>query len=201
MNKNKSESGFTIVEMLVVISIIGILVTVAGIGYGSVQQSARDSVRLSDLGQIELALNLYRQENGHFPFESAGYSGSDLVGIICTDPEVCDAERLNTPINILIASHLGPVADPLHNETGSSDERYWYYYDGRKNCNEDYHVVTLHARQMEVESNINVGQLVDRCPAFNGSAGEGQGISPSHRTAQLRILEYLERTGSAGVNW
>ena len=52
----KTKSGFTIVELLIVIVVIGILATVTIAIYNGIQQRARDNIRKADLAAIEKAL-------------------------------------------------------------------------------------------------------------------------------------------------
>jgi prepilin-type N-terminal cleavage/methylation domain-containing protein len=59
--------AFTIIELLVVISIIGILVSFVTITYNSVTKRARDSERRNDLHQIKTALVNYSVDNHHYP--------------------------------------------------------------------------------------------------------------------------------------
>lgn len=59
--------GFTLVELLVVISIIGILATIVIASYTGAQAKARDTQRINDLDDIKYALILYKQDNGSFP--------------------------------------------------------------------------------------------------------------------------------------
>lgn len=198
MVRKLSTSGFTLVETIVVVGIIGILASVALFTFGDAREQARDNTRINDLQQIRLALETYKADHGHYPFETDGYSGGDS-GAICTDPDVCSSARLNEPINEYLATVMGTgVRDPRHNEGGGT--QYWYYYDGRKNCNSDYYVVTLHARTMETETYRNVDELVGRCPEFNNNANEGGGLTQG--TAHVIIMEYLDRsTGSPGEDW
>lgn len=60
-------SGFTLVELLVVISIITLLATIGYATYSNAQIAARDGRRKEDLRDLQVALELYRQKNGHFP--------------------------------------------------------------------------------------------------------------------------------------
>lgn len=65
--KKIKKLGFTLVELLVVISIIGILSAVLAGGYVNSQKSARDAARKINLKSISDALNQYYADNGVFP--------------------------------------------------------------------------------------------------------------------------------------
>ncbi len=72
MNKIKSKQGFTLIEILIVIAIIGILASVAIIGLGGSRVKARDSKKISELAQIRNGLELYFTTCGHYPGGGAG---------------------------------------------------------------------------------------------------------------------------------
>jgi prepilin-type N-terminal cleavage/methylation domain-containing protein len=57
------KKGFTLLELLIVISIIGILVTVAAASYSSAQKKARNSRRMSDMQAIQNAAEQYYSDN------------------------------------------------------------------------------------------------------------------------------------------
>jgi len=69
--KNKSK-GFTLIELLVVISIISILASIVTISAGSFRANARDVKRVTDLNQIQSALELYFDFNGEYPQTPGG---------------------------------------------------------------------------------------------------------------------------------
>lgn len=73
----KFRKAFTLVELLIVVIIIGILATLIVVSYNGARAKARDSVRKTDLRNIETAMNRYYLEfNTYFVKNKAGtYSG------------------------------------------------------------------------------------------------------------------------------
>ncbi len=69
----KSKSGFTIIELLVVVSVIAILVGITMLAYSGVQAKSRDSRRKTDIANIIKALEVYYDDNGQYP----GASGTN----------------------------------------------------------------------------------------------------------------------------
>ena len=62
--------GFTLAEVLVVVSIIGVLASLIAVNVTSSQARARDSRRQADLQNIAGALELYRATNRAYPLEA-----------------------------------------------------------------------------------------------------------------------------------
>ncbi|MCW9054697.1 MAG: prepilin-type N-terminal cleavage/methylation domain-containing protein [Candidatus Pacebacteria bacterium] len=60
---NKRISGFTILELLVVVAIIGIMTSIALFMLTDAREKGRDSRRFDDLAQIKNALELYSSDN------------------------------------------------------------------------------------------------------------------------------------------
>lgn len=59
--------GFTIVELVIVIAVIGILATISILGFGRYQADARDARRASSASVIVEALEKYHDINGEYP--------------------------------------------------------------------------------------------------------------------------------------
>lgn len=62
-----NSKGFTLLELLVVIAIISLLSTLAVIALGSAREKARDSKRISDLREVQSALEYYYLEHNEYP--------------------------------------------------------------------------------------------------------------------------------------
>ncbi|HDS11845.1 MAG TPA: type II secretion system protein [Candidatus Wirthbacteria bacterium] len=63
----KKQSGFTMVELLVVITIIGFLSTLVLNSLGQARLKARDSRRLADINSLYTAIYLYYENNYRYP--------------------------------------------------------------------------------------------------------------------------------------
>lgn len=89
IKKTRHQSGFSLLELLVVIGIIGILVGIGAISYTSAQTRARDSRRRGDVDAIGKALEqYYAQNNGSYPISTTctGFA-TYLAGGEPTDPK------------------------------------------------------------------------------------------------------------------
>jgi prepilin-type N-terminal cleavage/methylation domain-containing protein len=65
--RNKNQRGFTLIEMLVVIAIIGLLASVVLLALNSARSKSRDAKRAADVRQIMTALELYFNDCGSYP--------------------------------------------------------------------------------------------------------------------------------------
>jgi len=69
---DRFSSGFTLIELLVVIAIIGILSSVVLASLNSARVKGRDARRISDVKQMQLALELYYDTNQSYPVTASG---------------------------------------------------------------------------------------------------------------------------------
>lgn len=185
------------------IAIIGILGLAGNVAYNEVQKAARDEIRVTELDQIALAVTGYKAEFGHYPLEEdgySGYSGSDFcasAGLIVNDRDVttCDGTEGNAdatlnPINNLIDDYAGMrPQDPTHSDSGavagSWGDNYYYYYNARRDCNEDYDIVTVSAQRMETDKYTNANELRNTvCPDLGPEGG-------ANNMSYIKIIEYL----------
>lgn len=69
---DRKQTGFTIVELLIVIVIIGILAAIVIVAYNGITGRAKDNQRASDLASVQKLLELYYTDNGGYPKCSGG---------------------------------------------------------------------------------------------------------------------------------
>lgn len=63
----RKESGFTIVELLIVIVVIGILAALVITTFSGIQKKARDSERQTDINAVHGQVEAYYAQNGKYP--------------------------------------------------------------------------------------------------------------------------------------
>ena len=63
----KKQHGFTIVELLIVIVVIGILAAITIVAFNGIQTRAKNTSRINELAQWSKLFQLYKAEHGQFP--------------------------------------------------------------------------------------------------------------------------------------
>jgi general secretion pathway protein G len=80
-----NKKGFTLIELLVVIAIIGLLSTLAVVALGNARVKARDAKRMSDLKQIQTALELFYTDQNQYPPTGPGATGQGTQSTVNLD--------------------------------------------------------------------------------------------------------------------
>lgn len=75
--------GFTLVELIVTVTILGVLTTISFVSLGGYSKNARDSVRVSDIANIEKSFRIYSAKNSsQYPLSGSGknvtFSGTTI---------------------------------------------------------------------------------------------------------------------------
>lgn len=130
--------GFTIIELLVVVAILGILASIILATTGPMRAKARDARRVSDLEQIFTALTLYYDDHGKLPFEdwcriqqgcspdydNAAASSGDFITYTPTGNI-----KLWSELGAELSPYLSELpVDPLNNGNLFSNGLYSYHY-------------------------------------------------------------------------
>jgi len=122
--KQLKQQGFTLFELLVVIAIIGLLSSMTTYFVNNARIRARDARRLSDMRQIQSALEMYYDDNLYYPQIKQARTGDEVDGCGPDDGEPqgkwC---TLFTALSDYIAK---PIQDPKGLQT---DFRYYYDAD------------------------------------------------------------------------
>ena len=96
----RKESGFTIIELLIVIAIIGILATLVLTNFQGAQAKGRDTVRKNDINSLYQKLEEYFNENGSYPsnaLTAATFPGIDAGALLdSNNPAVTIASTFTT---------------------------------------------------------------------------------------------------------
>jgi prepilin-type N-terminal cleavage/methylation domain-containing protein len=129
--KSKSK-GFTIVELLIVIVVIGILATLVIVTFTGIQKKARDSQRQTDINALDSHIEAFYASNGYYPnltdMQSPSFISGNLKGLdqaALADP--------NTPAGDIDGTHTGIK--------GTADSKHYGYKvtqsDGTTSCESD----------------------------------------------------------------
>jgi len=113
--------GFTLIEVLVVIAIIGILATVALMSFTGTRAKARDSKRKADLHQVQTALGVFYDTRGTYPTSTSVWNASSPDYGAASTTGSADynalAPYLAENIAILPMDPLNPTNNPGINDT------------------------------------------------------------------------------------
>lgn len=67
IRQDHKKRGFTIVELLIVVVVIGILASIVVVAYNGVTKQAGDAAVRNDLSQVAKKLEIYKAQNGRYP--------------------------------------------------------------------------------------------------------------------------------------
>jgi prepilin-type N-terminal cleavage/methylation domain-containing protein len=93
--RNLNSKGFTIVELLIVIVVIGILALLVITTYSGIQAKARNSKRASDVKSLQTQIEAYFSQNGYYPSRANMNDGTWLS----TNMKSLDQNALIDPSN------------------------------------------------------------------------------------------------------
>ena len=127
LDHRRDDNGFSLIELLVVVVIIGVLIAIAIPLYLNYRKSANDKAAQSDLRNAVSTLEKCLGDNGNYP-TSSGFTANSANG-------VCSSERVNlSPVTTMIyapQSGSTPSSYVLQTAAGSSGTGKYYCYDSK----------------------------------------------------------------------
>jgi len=119
-NNIRTTRGFTLVELLVVISIIGLLSSIVLATINSAQSRGRDAQRIADAGLIQAALELYYGTNRRYPDSLGAWilslSGSQWI------PGLAPAFFVKVPVDPINTFSTSLEADYAYVTTANGED-------------------------------------------------------------------------------
>ncbi|MDD3734876.1 MAG: prepilin-type N-terminal cleavage/methylation domain-containing protein [Candidatus Pacebacteria bacterium] len=101
MRIKTKKQGFTLIELLIVIAIIAILAAIIMATTAGARAQARDSHRVSQLGEVRTALEMYMSKNSKYPVcgssTCTGASWDSVMNALINDGDITSKPK--DPIN------------------------------------------------------------------------------------------------------
>ena len=134
------QKGFTLVEIVLVAAIIAIVAAVVVANIQGARKKSRDTQRVSDMQQIQLALRLYKDANGAYPDCASGM-------------KIATGESAPAGCAVNVVTAITPFLAKLPVDPLGSNNTNAYVYDSAIECATDStsHAI-IYARQTETGS-------------------------------------------------
>ncbi len=175
----KFNFGFTLIEILVAVSIIGILSAVIAVNSIDSGKQSRDTERQADLRTLQSAIELYKNKYGRYPAQcaggSGGWSGQQSTNFACSGG---DTQYIVGHVDVNDWDGDGDITErfsfapefisvlPIDPKKGTGD--YGYVY--RTNANGTvYKLMAMNSVESESVSNTHLFKSCD----FDTNLGSG----------------------------
>ncbi|HET8884383.1 MAG TPA: prepilin-type N-terminal cleavage/methylation domain-containing protein [Candidatus Saccharimonadales bacterium] len=169
----KTKSGFTIVELLIVIVVIGILAAITIVTYSGVQDRAVDTRMRVAANKVEKALRLWHIDTGEspqggwastLPISGNNCPDGDVVnGWVATDTYPCTLEDILVAGDYLSEDFIGGLPSNTYQHTSTQSGRYSMMFYPCNETDEFALYWTLRAPSVEDGTQLQA-VLDDGCP-------------------------------------
>jgi general secretion pathway protein G len=166
-------SGFTLIELMIVISIIAVLTGVVGGNYLTSRLRARDSERKSSMEQIGKALEIYYNDYGKYP-------GSDDGRI--TPHEAVGSDQLGNPVNwgqTFIDNNNTVYMKQLPSDVQYPSRQYYYEVDENNLKYRLYgRIENVNDAATDLDDDGTPGDVFDGSPGMGDGTAKLCGVAP-----------------------
>jgi general secretion pathway protein G len=139
--KKSSQKGFTLLEMLITVSIIGILAAITSANLGGARTRARDTERVTEVSQIALAVEHYYNACRQYPAMLA-----------------LTANNGTCPVGVTLDSFITSIpTDPLNNGT------FVYVYAVNGTFDDFVIKATLETNSSSLENDVDGTKVSEDC--------------------------------------
>jgi len=107
---NRKQSGFTIVELLIVIVVIGILAGLVITTFNGIQQKGRDTERETDIKALHGQVEAFWAQKGYYP-SLTNMNDRTATGFVATELKGLDAEAFKDPKGTAALLVAAPAAN------------------------------------------------------------------------------------------
>ncbi len=155
------EKGFTLVEIMVVVAIIGMLSAVVYASFDDARAQSRDKIRMTSLKEAQLAIELYKAQNSKYPDACAGAGTTKFGG-----PGTATGNNVNCDPYILglVPGFIAALPKDPKSES-DSDKGFYYMSDG-----DSYKLMILDSVET---ATVAAGDEFARCPTAAGACASG----------------------------
>ena len=127
---NRRTVGFTIVELLIVIVVIGILAAITIVAFNGIQTRSKNTQTINAMASYVKLLNLYKADHGTYPQVTDVCLGTGYPGGQCRGGWSEDGSGINS---VYLADYLKgkpptPDMTPMVYTTGNTFSGAWYTY-------------------------------------------------------------------------
>jgi len=128
-SKLRRETGFTLLELLIVVAVIAILSGVATVNFLQATGRAKRAAAKSFMAQLETAISMYKIDTGHYPPDERGSASlREALSPAPEDPIWEDPEWTGPYLEFKKSevNEAGELLDPWHK--GRNDRVHIYFY-------------------------------------------------------------------------